>query len=235
MRRSSITLLISVVVGLACFAPMPATAACHNAVFVGDPYSRSEGGGQVTITVSNQAGQPPGGTVDYRTVEGTAKAGSDYTTRSGTLTFAAGEEEKSFNVPIASDSSDEPNETFTVELSNPTGCFATGNLDSPATVTIQDDDNPAPQPTPTPTQRSTPRRTPTPTPTQAATPTPTPTPSPTLTTPTPSPSVTPTQVAIGDSDDDGIPTGAVAGIIAGVVALGGAGAFFVRRWMRGPA
>ena len=39
-------------------------------------------------------------TVDYATADGTATAGSDYTTTSGTLTFAAGERSKTVSVPI---------------------------------------------------------------------------------------------------------------------------------------
>ena len=43
-------------------------------------------------------------TVDYATADWTATAGSDYTTTSGTLTFAAGERSKTVSVPITDDS-----------------------------------------------------------------------------------------------------------------------------------
>ena len=43
-------------------------------------------------------------TVDYATADWTATAGSDYTTTSGTLTFAAGETSKTVSVPITDDS-----------------------------------------------------------------------------------------------------------------------------------
>ena len=39
-------------------------------------------------------------TVDYATADWTATAGSDYTTTSGTLTFAAGERSKTVSVPM---------------------------------------------------------------------------------------------------------------------------------------
>ena len=60
-------------------------------------------------------------TIDYATADGTATAGSDYTETSGTLTFAAGTTSQTISVPIADDSENESDETFTVTLSNPTG------------------------------------------------------------------------------------------------------------------
>ena len=81
-------------------------------------------------------------TVDWATSEGTAKAGSDYTDASGTVTFAAADTalSKSFTVAIVDDTQDEPQEQFTVSLSNAQG--ATINTGT-ATVTITDDDEPA--------------------------------------------------------------------------------------------
>src|SRR5262249_26745558 len=52
---------------------------------------------------------------------GTATAGLDYATTSGTLTFAPGEVSKSFTVPIVNDVAVEGNETVLLQLSNPTG------------------------------------------------------------------------------------------------------------------
>ena len=60
-------------------------------------------------------------TVDYATSDGSATAGADYTAASGTLTFAAGETEKTVSVPVLDDSIDEGEETFTLRLSNATG------------------------------------------------------------------------------------------------------------------
>ena len=56
-------------------------------------------------------------TVDYATADGTATAGSDYTTTSGTLTFAAGERSKTVSVPITDDSLEDEGETLTLRLS----------------------------------------------------------------------------------------------------------------------
>ncbi len=59
-------------------------------------------------------------TVDYSTANGTATAGSDYTTTSGQLTFAPGETAKTIAIPITDDGSTEQVESFTLGLSNPT-------------------------------------------------------------------------------------------------------------------
>ena len=59
--------------------------------------------------------------VDYRTVDKTARAGSDYLAASGTLTFAPGEKSKEFDVTIKDDQVAENEETFEVRLENPTG------------------------------------------------------------------------------------------------------------------
>ncbi|TRT44375.1 MAG: tandem-95 repeat protein, partial [Microcystis aeruginosa Ma_QC_C_20070703_M131] len=81
-------------------------------------------------------------TVDYSTNDGTAKAGEDYTAVNGTLTFNAGESQKTITVPITNDSSYEGNETFTLKLSNSTGGAVLGT--NAATITIVDNDVPEP-------------------------------------------------------------------------------------------
>ena len=73
-------------------------------------------------------------TVDYATQDGTATAGSDYTSTSGTLTFAAGETSKTVSVPITDDSVEDDGETFTLTLSNASGADVD---DSEATGTIR--------------------------------------------------------------------------------------------------
>ena len=60
-------------------------------------------------------------TVQYATANGTATAGSDYTTTSGTLTFTPGGSlTQTITVPVIGDVVVEPNETFVVNLTNPT-------------------------------------------------------------------------------------------------------------------
>ena len=76
-------------------------------------------------------------TVAYETSEGSAKAGSDYTHTEGTLTFAAGETEKTVPVPVIDDEHDENEETLTLTLSNPSGAWIE---DGEATGTIENSD-----------------------------------------------------------------------------------------------
>ena len=78
-------------------------------------------------------------TVAYETRDGTAAAGSDYTSTSGTLRFAAGETNKTIAVPTLEDATAEETEGFTVQLRDPSGATV---ADGTATGTITDDDEP---------------------------------------------------------------------------------------------
>ena len=78
-------------------------------------------------------------TVAYATADGTAVDGEDYTGRSGTLTFAAGETEKTVSVPVLDDAGAEGAETVVLTLSEVAG----GNarlVGGSATGTIEDDE-----------------------------------------------------------------------------------------------
>jgi aryl-phospho-beta-D-glucosidase BglC (GH1 family) len=96
------------------------------------------GGGEAhadfVLTLSKPATGPV--TVDFHTVAGDATA-ADFTGRSGSVTFAAGEQSKTISISITPDLIDEANEHFTVVLTNASGATisrATG------TATIVDDD-----------------------------------------------------------------------------------------------
>lgn len=105
----------------------------------------AEGAGSVTLTVERTGGDDGAVSVDYATSNGSATAGSDYTAKSGTLSWDDNDDApKTFEVTIEDDTADEANETFNVALSNPDGG---AGLSSPSstTVTLQDDDQPAPQ------------------------------------------------------------------------------------------
>jgi parallel beta-helix repeat protein len=104
-------------------------------------YNATENSGVAVITVNRVGGSTGTISVNYATSNGTAAAGQDYTAANGTLTFANGETTKTFSVPIIDETKYEPEETFNVALSNPTG----GALllsPSSAVVTIADNDNP---------------------------------------------------------------------------------------------
>ena len=75
----------------------------------------------LTFTVSRNGGDTGAVTVDYATADGTATAGSDYLSASGTLTFADGETSQTVTVEINGDVTAEGNEGFFVNLANATG------------------------------------------------------------------------------------------------------------------
>jgi chitinase len=77
-------------------------------------------------------------TVDYSTFDGSAAASGDYAATSGTLTFAPGQTAKQIVVAVNGDTTVEANETFTVNLSNPTNASISGS--GVATGTITNDD-----------------------------------------------------------------------------------------------
>jgi len=98
----------------------------------------NESQNQATVTVRLTGISHQTFTVDYSTNDGTAKAGEDYTAVNGTLTFNAGESQKTITIPINNDSNYEGNETLTLNLSNPISGAVLGT--STATITIIDND-----------------------------------------------------------------------------------------------
>jgi hypothetical protein len=104
-------------------------------------------------------------TVDFFTSGGTATEGADYQARSGTRTFTAGVTSATITVPVNGDTTPEINETFFVNLTDPTNSVI---ADNQGLGTITNDDGPVPSPTPTPTATAT--STPNPTATATATP-----------------------------------------------------------------
>ena len=92
----------------------------------------------LTITVNRIGNTSSAASVDYNTSDVTATERGDYITAIGTLRFAAGETSKSFVVLINDDSYVEGNETFNVNLSNPSGV----GLGSPSIATVTIIDNP---------------------------------------------------------------------------------------------
>jgi hypothetical protein len=77
---------------------------------------------------------------------GTATSGDDFDVQPVTFAWADGESDPKFiSIPIRDDPNEEPSETFTVELSNPTGGAIIGPRSS-ATITIGASDEPPPPP-----------------------------------------------------------------------------------------
>jgi hypothetical protein len=78
--------------------------------------------------------------INYTTADGTATAGSDYVTTSGTLTFGPGQISQPINVHIIGDTQFEPNQTFFVNLSVDPRSAPVTIVDSQAIGTIINDD-----------------------------------------------------------------------------------------------
>jgi hypothetical protein len=106
-------------------------------ITINDPASVSESAANATFTVTLSTASTLTVTVNYSTADGTATAGADYQSTSGTLTFAPGETTKSINVPIINDTMDEPSETFFVNLTNASNSVI---LDNQGQGTITDND-----------------------------------------------------------------------------------------------
>ena len=103
-------------------------------------YGVAEAGGSATITVNRVSGTQGAVSIGYATSNGTATAGSDYTSASGTLSWADGDgSAKTFTVAITNDTAVEGDETVNLTLSSPTGGASLGTP-STATLTIDDDD-----------------------------------------------------------------------------------------------
>ena len=103
--------------------------------------SLNEGNGGATnanLTVTLSTASANTVTVNYATTNGTATAGSDYTTKSGTLSFAPGVTTQIIPISILGDTIVEPNETLFVDLSSPTGATI---AQSRGTITIVNDDS----------------------------------------------------------------------------------------------
>lgn len=88
-----------------------------------------------TVSLSSASTQTV--TVQYATADGTATAGSDYVSKTGTLTFTPGQTSQTVMIQVLGDTAIEPDETFVVNLSNATNARL---VNAQATGTIQNDD-----------------------------------------------------------------------------------------------
>jgi len=88
-----------------------------------------------TVSLSTPSGKAV--TVDYATANGTATAGTDYTAKSGTLTFAPGETSRTVSVTVEGDTVTEPDETVLLNLSN---AINSSISDAQGSGTITNDD-----------------------------------------------------------------------------------------------
>ena len=94
-----------------------------------------------SVTLSAASSTPV--TVNYSTLGNTATSGTDFTTTSGTLTFAPGETSKVVTIAVTRDILVESNESFFVDLSNASGATIS---DARGLGTITNDDGIPPPP-----------------------------------------------------------------------------------------
>ncbi|HEX6625388.1 MAG TPA: FG-GAP-like repeat-containing protein, partial [Pyrinomonadaceae bacterium] len=87
------------------------------------------------VTLSAASGKPI--TVAYAAADGTAQAGADYQNASGVVTFNPGETSKAVAVNVFADSAIEADESFFLNLSNPTNA---GLADAQGAATLRNDD-----------------------------------------------------------------------------------------------
>ncbi|GAA3829828.1 Calx-beta domain-containing protein [Nocardioides panacisoli] len=129
MRRMlCAALLATVAAGVGLFAGADAARADGaaaslqiNDLRIVEPWGTST---QASFTISLDAPAPVAVTVRARTFDGTALHGSsspDYDAKDSVVTFAAGEQEKTFAVTVRGSGVDEPDEWFGVQLLEPSG------------------------------------------------------------------------------------------------------------------
>ncbi len=126
-------------VSSACQSPDPTAGQFE---FSAAEYSAPEKSEGADITIRRTGASHGEVKVMLETVDGTAKAGTDYSSEHRVLRFADGETSaKVVNIGLVQDKIEEPDETLTLKLTPFAGCATTGAT-STATLTILDDDHP---------------------------------------------------------------------------------------------
>lgn len=144
MKRLLICVGTSIVVSLFC-APRAGAQSNGTVQFYNSPGDAFEHNGVAHFYVITSHVPM---TVQFETIDGTAKAGERYTATSGTITFTADDlypHIKGFDVLLNDDNVNQARETFYVRLFNPTNgvvFYPNGGPELVTTVTILDDDLP---------------------------------------------------------------------------------------------
>ncbi len=98
----------------------------------------NENAGSVAITVHRTGALDAVATVDIITLDGTAIGGSDFTSRSGTLIWPAGDAtDQTLVIPIRNNAPIEGRETFTVKLRAPAGIGKIGAIRQTTVVILE--------------------------------------------------------------------------------------------------
>jgi acetyl esterase/lipase len=99
-------------------------------------YFVAENGGSASVTIVRSGVTTGSTTVNFTTANGTALAGSDFTTATGNVTFGPGQTSIAIPIAILDDAVGEPNETFSLKITAG-GALITADT---ATITISDDE-----------------------------------------------------------------------------------------------
>jgi hypothetical protein len=114
--------------------PQPSLSVDDVSTAEGDSGART-----LTFTVSLSAASNLTVTANFATADSSANAGSDYQATTGSLTFNPGETSKTIAVTVTGDTTNEPDETFVVNISNPVNATVS---DGQGVGTIVNDDAP---------------------------------------------------------------------------------------------
>jgi Tol biopolymer transport system component len=104
----------------------------------------NSGTSEATFDVTLSEASTNAVTVDYATDDDTATQPEDYQQTQDTLTFGANQTTATVTVLVSGDTADEPDETFFVNLSNPTNATIS-DAQATGTITNDDQDTKAPQ------------------------------------------------------------------------------------------
>jgi hypothetical protein len=121
--------------------PIRDIAVATSVAFSAPRYAVSETGTSATITVKREGFLNTAISVQFSTLSDSASAASDYTTATGTLSFAPTEDTKTFEIPIKDDPFPEDDEFIGLLLSNVTGPAVVG---SPGIATLRINPNDRP-------------------------------------------------------------------------------------------
>src|SRR4029079_476539 len=120
---------------------------------ISDTLGREGEGATFTVTLAGTTLRTV--TVNFNTVDATAKAGSDYAARTGTLSCAPGEKSKTITVTIIDDNEAEPVEEFFVNLGDAVNGTITKNRGEESIEASDRPDTPPTTPTTPPTAKPT--------------------------------------------------------------------------------
>jgi uncharacterized delta-60 repeat protein/uncharacterized repeat protein (TIGR01451 family) len=143
--NKTVTMVLSNAVGALLLSPFAATLTIVDVerlpgqfMFGQTNYVVNEGAGALPVTIVRTNGQSGAVSVGFRTVPGTATPGVKYVTTNGVLSFADGQTNQTFTVPIIDNNIADGNLSFSLVISNATGG---ANIIGPTNVPVTIIDN----------------------------------------------------------------------------------------------